>query len=186
MLSPGPKSRRWFIADSLLGPYPCFPIRASNFDDHFGCLQCSLSQITPCAPPPPIFIPTQNNLELARISDQRTKFSMYIHGRGRFDPAWCTPLHPPPHFIIINRPPNHFVSNQYITVPDGGAFSPFLSLWVPSTGPLHPISLRPHHFGSLPPTSIFLHPSSSTDGPSYDNVAWSLFSNVTIFAKCFS
>ena len=29
MLPPRPKSRRWFIADSLLGPYPCSPNRAS-------------------------------------------------------------------------------------------------------------------------------------------------------------
>ena len=42
---------RLFIADSLLGLRLCFPTQASNFDDHFGCLQCSLSQITHQNPP---------------------------------------------------------------------------------------------------------------------------------------
>ena len=46
------KSKCLFIADSLLGLCPCFPIQASNFDDHFGCPQYSLSQkITYHTPP---------------------------------------------------------------------------------------------------------------------------------------
>ena len=49
------KSKCLFIADSLLGPYPCFPIQASNFDDHFGCLQCSLSQNYALRPSTPDF-----------------------------------------------------------------------------------------------------------------------------------
>ena len=42
---------RLFIADSLLDLRPCPPIQASNLDDHFGCLQSSLSQITHRNPP---------------------------------------------------------------------------------------------------------------------------------------